>query len=219
MFKKIIFVLIVALGASTFANAQNIKLGVKGGLNTSTISGFDKVIGLLDDLDEAIEGIEIGDVSTSYKLGFHLGVVAQYESGNFFLQPELLFSQIGLSTKIEGKSERGNLNYLQLPVYAGYKTSVGDGLDLLLGAGPFVAYGISGTENPFNKKDDGRLKRFDAGLSFMAGIQLDKIQIALGYDLGLVDMVDVPGWKTAKDFLGLSSITNRNIKVSLAYFF
>jgi hypothetical protein len=56
-----------------------------------------------------------------------------------------------------------------------------------------------------------KMKRFDAGLSAMAGIEFSKFQITLGYDFGLVDV-----WKSAKN---LSSIRNQNIKVSVGYFF
>jgi len=63
------------------------------------------------------------------------------------------------------------------------------------------------------------LERFDAGLSAIAGIEFRKFQITLGYDLGLVDAMDVDGWKTMKDLAGLSSIRNQNIKVSVGYFF
>ncbi|MDR0231702.1 MAG: PorT family protein [Dysgonamonadaceae bacterium] len=209
---KVFFVILLSMVTIGFVNAQNIKFGLKGGLNTSSVSGFGDLVGALEGM-----GAEVGDFSTSYKPGFHLGVVAQIELGSLFLQPELLFSQMGVTGKLEGESENLNLNYLQLPIYVGYKKSVGVGLDLLLGAGPYLGYGISGSEETFG--DDGMFKRIDAGLSFMGGIQFNNIQITLGYDLGLIDMVDAPGWNTAKDILGLSSITNRNIKVSFAYFF
>ena len=212
---KMIVAILLSIVSIGGVSAQDFKFGVKAGLNTSTIGGFKD---LWDSANEIGGDILSGNYSTSYKLGFHAGIVAQCDFGNFFVQPELLFSQIGVAEKLDSKTESSNLNYLQLPIYAGYKTPVGLGLDLLIGAGPYLGYGLSGTDNPF-KKDEGMFKRFDAGLSFMGGIQFNKIQITLGYDLGLIDMMDMPDWKIAKDIAGLSSVKNQNIKVSLAYFF
>lgn len=214
---KVFFAILLSIVTIGFANAQSIKLGIKGGLNVSTLSGFNDFINTVNEM-----GGEIPEISSSYKPGFHVGAVAQFGLGNFFLQPELLFSQVGIAQKIgDSKLENGNLNYLQLPIYAGYKASLGLGLDLLLGAGPYFAYGISGTDDPFKENEDGMtaFQRFDAGLTFMGGIQISNLQVTLGYDLGLVDMIDIPGWNTMKDVLDLSSITNQNIKVSVAYFF
>ena len=214
---KVIVAILLSIVSIGWVSAQDFKIGLKGGINTSTIGGFKA---MWDRMNEIGGGMldEIGEnYSTSYKLGFHAGVVAQCSFGNFFVQPELLFSQIGITEKLDGKTENSSLNYLQIPVYAGYKASVGLGLNLLAGAGPYLAYGISGTDEPFQKNE--MFKRFDAGLSFIGGIQFHKIQITLGYDLGLIDMMDASGWKTLKDIAGLSSITNQNIKVSFAYFF
>jgi hypothetical protein len=161
------------------------------------------------------------EISTSYKAGFHAGAVAQLDFGSLFVQPELLFSNVGIITKYFGESETISLSYIQLPVYAGYKTQVGLNLDVLLGAGPYIAYGILGADDEFKKINGERyMKPFDAGLSFMGGIQFNNaIQITLGYDLGLVDMIAWDHWKTTKDALNLSSIRNGNIKVSFAYLF
>jgi len=207
------------------AQAQ-VKVGVKGGFNASnmSMSGFED-IEIYDQF-----GNMIGYQKTSYKPGFHAGLMLQVDlPGSFFLQPELLFSNQGLKeeTKIEGDKETGNstLNYLQLPIYAGYKFNAGSGLDVILGVGPYLAYGISGTDDPFKENpliqnsDGMKMKRFDAGLSAMAGIEYNKFQITVGYDLGLVDCIGADGWSIIKDAYNLSSIYNRNVKVSIGYFF
>lgn len=77
-----------------------------------------------------------------------------------------------------------------------------------------MGYGIHASDDAFDQ-----FKRFDFGLSAMGGIQFNKLQITIGYDLGLTDNVDIDGWKTAKDIYGLSSICNRDFKVSVGYFF
>ena len=95
-----------------------------------------------------------------------------------------------------------------MPVYAGYKIKAGSFLHILVAAGPYFAYGISGSECAYG--DDGMFKRFDAGLSVMAGVEINNLQITAGYDFGLTDQLDVNGWNTAKDVLGLLSIYLNN---------
>jgi hypothetical protein len=79
------------------------------------------------------------------------------------------------------------------------------------------AYGISGTDDVF--KSDNGFKRLDVGASALAGIQFNQLQITLGYDLGLTDMTNMEGLNTAKELSGLSSVCNRNLKLSVGCFF
>jgi hypothetical protein len=213
--------IIFALLFVAFATQAQVKLGVKGGLNVSTLSGMDKLANVGEGLlDEAGESLLDGQLSVGSRVGFHLGVMAQFDlPANFFLQPELLFSVLGDKEKMGTRSETNSLNYLQLPVYVGYKIGAGGGLNVILGVGPYFGCGISGTDDIFKKNDEGYFKRLDVGAAAMGGIQFNKLQITVGYDFGLVDMMDVNGWKTVKDMLGLSSISNRNLKVSVGYFF
>lgn len=207
--------LIVLLASFTFVSQAQVKFGVKAGLNVSNLSGFGDFSGMAAAAGSTFE--------TNFKPGFNAGLMLQYDfTTSLFLQPELLYSNLGTKTTLKLVSnevtETLNLNYLQLPIYLGYRFDLGGGLNLIAGVGPYLGYGLSGTDKAFDG-DDGVFKRFDAGLTVMAGIQFNKLQIALGYDHGLVDMVDVQGWDTAKDLLDLSSINNRNIKVSVGYFF
>jgi hypothetical protein len=209
-----------------FSAQAQIKYGVKGGFNASSISGFDEFL----KFSTNEEGNSPANINSKYKSGFHLGLMFQYNfESKFFLQPELLFSNQGstLEAKInyEGvkysDSETSTINYLQLPIYAGYKFNAGPSLDIIAGVGPYLAYGVHASDL-FGSSDPGTfdvLKRFDAGLSAMAGVEYDKLQLTLGFDFGLVDAMDLDGWKTVKNLTGLSSICTRNIKVSVGYFF
>ena len=206
--------LAVLICFASSAQAQ-VKIGAKAGFNASSMSGWGDV------MDKSL-GSGIG-YSAKFKPGFHAGLMIQVNfPDSFFLQPELLFSNQGMKEELkmagQKESENSTLNYLQLPIYAGCKFNAGPGLDVILGVGPYLAYGISGTDDVFDG-DDGMLKRFDAGLSAMAGIEFSKFQITLGYDLGLVDAIGMDGWKETKKAAGFSSIRNQNIKVSLGYFF
>ncbi len=217
--------LLIALcfSVTVVANAQKARFGIKGGFNLSTLSGYDDAIGFIKKMGES-EDVKF-DAVTNPIPRFHIGAISQIDlSSNFFLQPELLFSiqgcQLEYAISMMGSVHRSDdiaeLYYLQLPVYCGYKFNLSQSVDLILGVGPYLAYGISDNEDGFK---NGNLKRFDFGLSAMGGIQLNKFQITAGYDLGLTDMIDMNGWSTAKDMLGLSSICNRNFKASVAYLF
>jgi hypothetical protein len=192
---------------SISVNAQ-LHWGLRGGLNLSTMSGW-------EDANE-VNGVGIPGYSTGYSAGSHLGLISQYDlSTEFFLQSELLFSIQGIKEKARDyRTETSRLNFIQLPVYAGCKINIVSDLHFIVAAGPFLAFGIYGSDDAYEK-----LQRFDAGASFMGGLQFRKTQLIFGYDLGLVDQYDVSGWKTAKDVFGLSAIQNRNIKISVASFF
>ncbi|MDL2241381.1 PorT family protein [Bacteroidales bacterium OttesenSCG-928-L03] len=221
--------LVLLLGLSVPAFSQ-VKFGVKGGLNVSEVSGYDKFY-------KSLNGI-FGESSTGLneksKSGYHLGVMMQADipATDFFIQPELLFSNQG--SKLEMSVNLGavgldkitttradNLNYLQLPIYAGYRIDLGTGLELILAAGPYFSYGVYASNDEF-KKNGGlvKLDRFDMGLSFMGGIQLnDKMQITVGYDWGVKNIADSDKWDSGESNIKLPSIRNRNLKLSVGYFF
>jgi hypothetical protein len=200
---------LVAFLLITFVSQAQVNYGVKGGLNVSTATGYSKVM------------------ETKHKPGFNIGLVTQVNlPSNVFIQPELLFSQEGIKGKIpskllsskegvKGKTKKDfsnrHLNYLQLPVYIGYKFDAGLGLNVIAGVGPYFALGLDGTDKAFKNT----LKRFDIGFSAMGGIQFEKIQLTVGYDLGLADIRK----SEMKKGTGLSRISNRNLKVSLAYLY
>jgi hypothetical protein len=197
---------------STISVNAQMHYGLKAGLNLSTISGFEET-------NKALPDATIPGYSTDYAAGIHVGFMFRYDLPvHFFLQPELLLSTQGVQEKATGlETETSRLNFLQLPVYAGYKINAGSDLGIILAAGPYLAYGVSGSKGAYG--DEGVFQRFDAGLSIMAGIEINTLQITAGYDFGLADQMDINGWKTMKDLLGLPSILNRNIKVSVGYFF
>ena len=81
--KKIVLS-IAAMLVFGFANAQDVRFGVKGGLNIATLTG------------------DVQDAST--KVGFHVGGFAEIKvSDKFAVQPELLFSTQGAKSDEEGK--------------------------------------------------------------------------------------------------------------------
>lgn len=62
------------------------------------------------------------------------------------------------------------------------------------------------------ESEKGGLKRFDAGLTFGAGVSINKFYIGLNYDLGLANIADKKQWADYK-------IKNRNFSIGVGYNF
>ena len=153
--KKIILTA-AAVFAFGFANAQDTKYGVKGGLNSSTLSGADGA--------KSIIGLNLG------------GFVEFKVSDKFSVQPELLYSMQG------AKSDFGtlNMNYINIPVMAKY--AVADKFNLQ--AGPQIGFLMSAKFDSVDVKDS--MKSMDFGVNLGAGYDItEKMSLDLRYNLGL----------------------------------
>jgi len=195
MNKKFCIVLLAAVLTASYAQAQ-FTFGARAGLNLTNFYG-----------DE--EG------NSKMKPGFQIGVVCDYTlSDNFSIQPVLLFATQG--AKWPDWKEKINLNYLQIPINAQYKLDLG-GMKLLLQAGPYFGYAISGKykwEEDGEKgeekielggdKEKHNMKALDLGLGFGAGLQFGNIQAGLGYNLGLVNINHYDLYKTKNNGLVLT---------------
>ena len=192
--KKIILAAIAVM-AFGFANAQQTRFGIKGGLNMSTVVG--------------------GDVDNTKSLvGFHVGGFAEiHVVEKFFIQPELLFSTQG--TKFDGplgEDYDTKLNYLNIPVLAKYyivdkKFSVE--------AGPQLGILLSAKVDGEDIKDFTR--SVDLGFNLGAGYNFtDNLSIGLRYTLGLSPLSD-KDIDNEDDYY--DSAKNSNLALSLAYKF
>ncbi len=89
--KKSFLLAITIIGFSISSNAQDIKFGVKGGVNFSSING--------NDISDDIDG----------RTGYHIGAVAQVGLTDMFaLQPELIYSAQGIKNL--------DIDYINIPV-------------------------------------------------------------------------------------------------------
>jgi hypothetical protein len=211
--KKVLLVLMVLFCVIT-VSAQGFKLGVKAGFNASNMTN----------LTQSLEG---EGFKNPFKPGFQLGVVAQYMlTSQFGLETGLSYSQIGGKLKIDVADITTTLNpsYLQLPITALYKFSVGQDLFLYPQAGIYLGYGIGGkirgegsdlgTDVNFFGKFDGEqiFNRFDAGLTGSLNLQYANFVLGAGYDYGLTKV-------NKESFEGGKDNKNVNVKVTLGYFF
>jgi len=226
MNKKFFSVLFVVVLTASYVQAQ-FTFGARAGLNLMNVSvKYDR---------EKYETF-----NPKYKLGFQVGIAGEY-GDNFAIQPGILFAMQGYKLELKefimgdmlGWEEMVsvNVNYLQIPVNVQYKFDLG-GSALLLQAGPYFGFAISGkkkTELFLNgniaseTKTDlifgsevGQLNRFDLGLSLGVALQLDNIQVGLGYKIGLSDMDNND--KSSTYDLGGTSMYNRGLSITATYF-
>lgn len=206
--KKMRLTLMVAMLAIVTAVSAQTSLGIKGGVNMSNFYG--------DELDDR-----------NVKIGFHVGVAADYEfMYNHAIQTGLFFTTKGAKYQGEFGSVTGEVSlnpmYLQLPVHYAYKIDVSPGTRVVLHAGPYVAYGIGGKANVTISSSEGSSEtdgvdifgedgfdRFDAGLGLGVGAEFGRFLVDLGWDMGLVN---ISGYSEA-------NVKNQNAYLSVGYKF
>jgi len=214
--KKLSIAIVIILGFGQLMTAQDIKFGVKGGLNLANMSG---------DVED-----------NSMKLAFHVGGMAEIKiSDQFSVQPELLYSEQG------AKFSDGTLclNYLAVPVMAKYAVSenlsleVGPQFGYLLsakakdesndggGGGNVEASAKSSTSSKVQSTQaaqaDSRdikenFKSFDLGLALGASYLLNNgLNVGVRYIMGLSD--------TPKNDDGDFKYKNSVFQLSIGYYF
>lgn len=116
--KKILLVSALALFGAV--NAQQVRFGLKAGMNVSTFTG---------------------DVENAKSLvGFQAGVFAQIPiSGQFTFQPEALYSGQGAKAKEDGFSNKWTANYINIPLMVKYNIAEKFNVE----AGPQVGFLVS----------------------------------------------------------------------------
>ena len=166
---------ILALMASLFltpsvSDAQ-VKFGIRGGLNASTIS--------FKNLPNKAE-----------RFGYHVGVFADVpvSAGFMSIQPELSYSAKGTAFKPLNDRQTLNLNYVDLLLPVAFKLNIFD-----LQVGPFASFMTSTPDYTYYKDNkvfvDG-FKKYDVGLTGGLTMNLNKLMIGLRYNQGFVDITN-----------------------------
>ena len=134
-----------------------------------------------------------GDADTDMKIGFNVGVGAEYQFTEMWsIQPSLMFTSKGYKT--DGIT--CNPMYLEIPVLAAVRFAVADNQNVVVKAGPYFAFGVAGKykydgidekEDVFG--DDG-WNRFDAGLGVGVAYEINKFFIDLTGEFGLTKIAD-----------------------------
>ena len=190
--KRNILLLLVAtsVSASQLFGQGKASFGVRAGVNFQNITGKDAVG---DKLDNGLT------------TGFNAGVNAEIPVGiDFYIQPGVLFSTKGAG-KIDESDDKINLSYIEVPVNFLYKPELGTG-HLILGFGPYAAFGIGGKYKPESGGDqeiefknkitaaqaisgDIFFKGFDAGANLLFGYETSsRFSVQLNAQLGLTEI-------------------------------
>lgn len=198
----------ILLGCSTalVATAQKGSAYLKGGLNIANVSTTNG-----GDIDDA-------NALASFHVGFMgdlpVGKIFAIQPG-LLLTGKGSKLQSGNPNDATYYKATTNPLYLELPVNAVIKFPLSNESSLFAGAGGYVAMGIAGKrkiegkllgtsfsskENIEFSNDDpttfdneesaglGVMKRFDYGLNFTGGFQLDKVLLSINYGLGLAKL-------------------------------
>ncbi len=205
---KIFSLSIFLVGAGLISKAQS-GVYLKGGLNLANVSVTDN-----------------GRVDKANQLtSFQVGIVGNVKLGTslLYLQPGLVYTGKGSKVERGTQGKPGYFNqtfnpmYVELPVNIVFKTPNTKSGRLFVGAGPYIAAGVSGkiktqgtnllggNYGPLEKniefsnddpttlnQEEGaglyRVKRFDYGINGTAGLEGKNIVIGLNYGLGLAKL-------------------------------
>lgn len=169
--KKILVLAVFTVLGFANVTAQEIKFGVKAGLNFSTVNG------------DHTEGID-------YVTSQNIGLVSEIPlSEKFSFQPEVLYSRQGYSFG----DNIVELNYLNVPLMGKYYLAKGFSVE----AGPQIGFLLSAKNEKLDVKD--AFKKVDFGFNFGLGYKFQNgINFSARYNLGLTDINNVEG-SSSKD--------------------
>lgn len=223
--KKILLTLLLALPFCMATKAQDFRMGVTGGYNLSSPSGYKSQSGF----HVGVKG-EFGLPQVAKGLYMDFGLML---SSHGWKSPGYYYN--GIYTSPDGEKpdkpssgftadNKCTPYYLNIPIHIGYKFSVGRNVSLFVNAGPYFNIGLFGKaketitpdkgtattkETAGNVFSDKMLNRFDWGLGFRAGTEIARrVQLSIGYDWGMKNINKV----------GMDN-KNRTFVASCAYMF
>lgn len=165
----------------TTAQEKPVTFGVKIGANLSSLGG---------DANEMKSAIK-----------YQVGVSADIALGrNTYLLTGLNLQEKKV-TNNGATSEISKLSpiYLQVPLHLAYKLPLSTDIKLLVGAGPYVAYGIGGNAKGTGMSDKvfsaELMKKLDYGAGATAALEFGKFGLGAGYDIGLNNVSEPKGTK------------------------
>lgn len=168
--KKFFMMAVMAIIAVTAAAQveQGFRMGARVNLGISNVAGE-------------------GDKAT---FAYGIGWVAEYNfSPKFYVQSGLGVENI--AHKEDGVSGTINAYFLQLPIHAGYRFSLGDDKNLFVQAGPTLGYGLFGSDIEYEGGEKENYfdfaERFDLGLGGRVGVEFSKILISAGFNYGVLE--------------------------------
>jgi hypothetical protein len=195
----------------TVISYSQITVGIRAGVNLQNINGQD----------------EFGDkLKNDLAIGYHAGVDVEFALADpFFVQLGVLYSTKGAKNLFATSGDKVSLSYVEVPLHFVFKPELGDGR-IIIGIGPYVAYGISGkatldgddvdvkyTDNREYGDPNFTIKPLDAGGDIFFGYEFPvPFYIQLNAQLGLLDLMPTVGGQASK-----ASLKNTGFGVSVGY--
>ena len=218
MKSKVLFLALATTALALTSKAQ-LSFGLRAGVNFQNINGKD---------------YSGKDLDYKMKTGFHIGVNAEIPVvPDFYLQPGLLYSTKGAKIEVTNADDaKIKLAYFEVPINLLYKPTLGPG-KLLLGFGPYVAFGVGGkytdpADKDYDVKFDGNVKsseynakyyyakRLDVGGNLLVGYELaKKISFQLNAQLGMGKINPKYEWINSDD----AKFKNTGFGLSIGYRF
>ena len=201
---KRLFSLVVLLSAITMAmQAQNVKFGVKGGLDIQDMK-----------FDESV-------INTENKMGWFVGPTLQVSLPIGGLGVDIA----GLYDQKETKVNEATIKQqsILVPVNARLKLGIGSSAGIYVAAGPQFAFNIGDDEFKWNKdgvENTFQLKKSAFSVNLGGGIYLSKhLEIGFVYNIAMGSTADA-SWGAATDAVFKNDDTKpKSWQISAAYFF
>lgn len=173
---------------------------------------------------EVVAGINLSDMSKfDSKIGFHVGARAELMLPSvfkgFYVNGAALFSLKGAEKNNNLYGVKIDSYYLELPIHAGYKYVIDNDLAFFGEFGPYFGLRLFGKSKTSSKIESvniytGNVDRFDFGLGFRVGTEINKhFTASVGYDFGLVNV------KADNNNIRFPSAKNSNLYVTFGYKF
>lgn len=208
---NITFPLLMILLTSYTLSAQT-KMGFNAGISFANVSG------------KFVTSTRI-PASPGKRNGFTAGILVHATlSTNFGFQTALNFVQKGYTMGQEEGTDNLHFNYLEVPVNLVFNSKLNEGF--FIGAGPSIAYGISGKDKFISRGGTtetikikfgpgaGEIKPFDFGANALAGYKFKGgLMISGNYNLGLNKI------NNDDDGSGDGTIKNRYFALKIGYIF
>lgn len=193
--KKVLLLAAFALFAFTTAQSQEVRFGVKGGLNFASVGG-DNV------------GYYWGGGSFGNRTAFHIGGFAEIPLvGDFALQPEVLYSSegAGFSVGLISVGSDLKLDYVRVPVLAKYNMPFVEGLSAELG--PVFGVLVSDKEVDYYGGDQiFDLNTFDVQIGIGASYRFAfGLHAGLRYNKGVMNIYDTSEVKGQSNVFQISA--------------
>jgi hypothetical protein len=211
--KQKLFAFAMALLCFTAISYSQVTMGIRAGANFQNINGKD----------------QSGDkLKNDLAFGFHAGADVEIAVADpFFFQLGVLYSTKGAKNIFGTSGDKVKLSYVEVPLHFVFKPELGAGR-LILGLGPYVAYGIGGsavldgenvdveyTTNREVGNPNFTLKPLDAGADVFFGYEFPMpLYVQVNAQLGLLDLMPKVDGATSD-----AIIKNTGFGVSVGYRF